>query len=300
MEFPGAGDRHRHRAQEPRADQDKLAPALAKLAVGGSVLPRAHRRRDGADDHRRHGRAAPGDHRRPAAARVQGRGQRRQAAGRLPRDHHQAGGGARASTSGSRAASGMYGHIWLRARDPTSRARASTFKNTIVGGKVPREFVQAAVEKGVAECDAERRARRLPHGGREGASAFDGELPRRRTPTRWRSRSPARMAFKDGLNKAGPGAARADDELRGRHPGGLHGRRDRRLQRPPRQGARGWARAGGVQVINAQVPLAHDVRLRDRRALADPGPGDVHDAVQPLRPRLQGGGRGAGRARWGR
>ena len=40
-----------------------------------------------------HGRAAPRDHRRPDAARVQGRGQRRQAAGRLPRDDPPAGRG---------------------------------------------------------------------------------------------------------------------------------------------------------------------------------------------------------------
>ena len=38
------------------------------------------------DDYRRHGRAAPGDYSRPSAARVQGRGHRRRAAGRLQGD----------------------------------------------------------------------------------------------------------------------------------------------------------------------------------------------------------------------
>ena len=48
---------------------------------------RSHRRGDRPDDHRRHGRAPPGDHRRPDEARVPRRGDRRQAAGGLPRDH---------------------------------------------------------------------------------------------------------------------------------------------------------------------------------------------------------------------
>ena len=57
------------------------------------VVPHLHRRGDGADHHRRHGRAPPRDHRRPPAARVQGRVQRRQARGRVPRGHQQEGQG---------------------------------------------------------------------------------------------------------------------------------------------------------------------------------------------------------------
>ena len=75
----------RHRAQ----DQGRPGQAVdrpAEAGRGGSDLPGAHRRRDRPDDHRRDGRAAPRDHRRPDEARVQGRGQRRPAAGGLPRD----------------------------------------------------------------------------------------------------------------------------------------------------------------------------------------------------------------------
>ena len=84
-------------AIEPKtkADQDKLAIALQKLPGRGSDLPGADGRRDRPDHHRRHGRAAPRDHRRPDEARVQGRGQRRQAAGGVPRDDPQAGRGRR-------------------------------------------------------------------------------------------------------------------------------------------------------------------------------------------------------------
>ena len=77
--------RSSHQAIEPKtkADQDKLGLALDAPRARRPDLPDAHRRRDAADDHRRHGRAAPRDHPRPPEARVQGRGQRRQAAGRL-------------------------------------------------------------------------------------------------------------------------------------------------------------------------------------------------------------------------
>ena len=63
----------RHRAPAPRR--------------GGPDLPRQDGRGVGPDADRRHGRAAPRRARRPHGPRVQGRRQRRQAAGRLPRDH---------------------------------------------------------------------------------------------------------------------------------------------------------------------------------------------------------------------
>ena len=57
--------------------------------------------------------------------------------------------------------------------------------------------------------------------------------------------------------------------------GDLNGRRGKILGMKPRR--------GGVQVIQAQVPLADDVRLLDRPAQPQPGKGDLHHAVQPLR-----------------
>ena len=84
-DLPRAGHRGRHRAQdEGRPGQARhRAPAPGR---GGPDLPRQDRRGDRADPHRGHGRAAPRRPRRPHGARVQGRRQRRQAAGLLPRD----------------------------------------------------------------------------------------------------------------------------------------------------------------------------------------------------------------------
>ena len=75
-------------AIEPKtkAEQDKLGKALAKLAEEDPTFRVRTDEETGQTDHRRHGRAAPRGHRRPPAARVQGRGERRQAAGRVPRD----------------------------------------------------------------------------------------------------------------------------------------------------------------------------------------------------------------------
>ena len=80
--LPGAGDFAGDRAEdEGRPGEARCRPAEAD--VRGPDLPRQDRRADGAGGHRRHGRAAPRDHRRPPEARVRRRGERRQAAGRL-------------------------------------------------------------------------------------------------------------------------------------------------------------------------------------------------------------------------
>ena len=79
-------------AIEPKtkADQDKMGIALQKLAEEDPTFRVHIGRRDGPDDHLRHGRAPPGDHRRPHDARVQGRRERGPPAGGLPRDDPQA------------------------------------------------------------------------------------------------------------------------------------------------------------------------------------------------------------------
>ena len=79
-------------AIEPKtkADQDKLAIALQKLAEEDPTFRVHTDAGDVADDHLRHGRAAPRDHRRPHDARVQGRRERRPSAGRLSRDDPEA------------------------------------------------------------------------------------------------------------------------------------------------------------------------------------------------------------------
>ncbi len=85
LDVPRAGDPRRRRAEDQGRPGQARQGAVRPLR-GGPDLPGPHRRGDRPDGHLRHGRAAPRGARRPDAARVQGRRQRRQAPGRLPRD----------------------------------------------------------------------------------------------------------------------------------------------------------------------------------------------------------------------
>ena len=218
-------------AIEPKtkADQDKLAIALQKLPEEDPDVPGAHRRGDRPDDHRRHGRAAPRDHRRPHEARVQGRGQRRQAAGGLPGDDPEEGRPtSRASSSASRAARASTA-TWSSTSSRPSRAAGFVFEDKIVGGVIPREFIKP-VEAGHPGGAGERRAGRLSDGGRQGDADLR-LLPRRRL-AKWRSRSRARWRSRKRRARRSPVHPRADDGGRSGDPVRLHGRRARRPLQP--------------------------------------------------------------------
>ena len=103
MEFP---DPVISVAVEPKtkADQEKMGIALQRLAKEDPSFRVHTDQESGQTIIAGHGRAAPRDHRRSHEARVQGGGQRRQAAGRLPRDHPRHGRVRRASSCASRAA----------------------------------------------------------------------------------------------------------------------------------------------------------------------------------------------------
>ena len=126
-------------AIEPKtkADEEKLGNVAAAPRRGGPDLPRAHRRGDRADDHRGHGRAAPRDHRRPPAARVQRRRQRRPAAGRLPRDHPQARSRRSRAGSSARPAAAASTATWSSTWSPTHPGDGYEFESKIVGGVDP-------------------------------------------------------------------------------------------------------------------------------------------------------------------
>ena len=84
-DLPGAGDRDRRRAQDQeRPGED--GHGLQRLAAEDPSFRVETDHRERPDDHEGHGRASPRHPRRPAEARVQGRGQHRRAAGGLPRD----------------------------------------------------------------------------------------------------------------------------------------------------------------------------------------------------------------------
>ena len=82
-------------AIEPKtkADQEKMAVALARLADEDPTFKVRTDEDSRPDDHQRHGRAAPRDSCRPHEARAQGGSQRGRAQGGLPRDHPQEGRG---------------------------------------------------------------------------------------------------------------------------------------------------------------------------------------------------------------
>ena len=211
-------------AVEPKtkADQEKMGLALQRLAQEDPSFRVSHRPGIRPDDHLRHGRAAPRNHRRPHEARVQGRGERRQAAGRLPRNHPQPGRAGR------------------QVRAPVGRPRP-------VRPRLARRSSRSERGQGLRVRQRHRRRRGaegIHPGGRQGHQGSDRE--RRASPatrswtsrsrcstartttstrTKWRSRSPARWRFKEGFRKAKPVVARADHEGRGRDARGLLRRR---------------------------------------------------------------------------
>ena len=139
-------------AIEPKTkdDQEKLGIALQKLATEDPSFRVADRQGDRPDDHLRHGRAPPRDHRRSLAARVQSRRQRRQAAGRLSRDDPQegrAGRPIRPADRWSRPVRSRRGSRSSRCR----RAADSSSRTAPRAAPIPKEFVPA-VEKGIREA----------------------------------------------------------------------------------------------------------------------------------------------------
>jgi hypothetical protein len=127
MTFPEPVISRRRSSRRPRPTRTRWARRSPPLRRGPD-LPDAHRPGDGADDHRGDGRAPPGDHRGPHAPRVQGRRQRRPAAGGLPRDDPQGRSRRwRASSSArpvARVSTATWSSTWSRAsRAPGSSSR---------------------------------------------------------------------------------------------------------------------------------------------------------------------------------
>ncbi len=240
-------------AIEPKtkADQDKLGTSLPEAGDGGPVLPGADRSRERADADRRDGRAASGDHRRPAAARVQGRGQRRQAAGGVPGDHHPAGGGAGAVHPAVRGPRAVRRHRASGCR-PTRAGKGFTSENSIVGGKVPKEFVEAAFQ------GAEESMSNGPLAGYPmvdvHVEAIDGSF-HDVDSNEVAFRIAGSMAVREGAPRAGPVLLEpimsievvTPEEFMGDVIGDLNARRGKVVGMEPKSGA---------QHIQGQVPLA--------------------------------------------
>ncbi len=147
---------------------------------------------------------------------------------------------------------GQYGHIWLRLA-PNEPGKGLHFENEIVGGKVPREFITAA-ERGVAES--------MQSGVLAGyplvdirVTAFDGSF-HDVDSSEVAFKIAGSMALRDGAARAGPALLEpvmacevvTPEEFMGDVIGDLNARRGKILGMEPKP--------GGVQVIDAQVPLS--------------------------------------------
>ena len=268
-------------AVEPKskADQDKLGSGLARLVRGGSDLPRHLRRGDGADADRRHGRAAPRDHRRPAQARVQRRRERR-AGRRSPT--------ARRSRSPAEkiqgrfvrqtGGSGQYGDAVINLY-PQEPGAGYEFKDKIVGGKIPKEYIPA-VDAGIQEAMGSGVLAGYPVVDVR-VELIDGSYHEVDSSER-AFKIAGSMAFKEAAQAGEAEAARADDGRRGHDARGLSRRRDgepelparaHRVDEPGRQRA---GRPGDRAAVG-------DVRLLDRHALDVAGPGRLPHGFRPLR-----------------
>ena len=146
---------------------------------------------------------------------------------------------------------GQYGDIWLRL-SPNPPGKGATFQNSIVGGAVPRDFVEAAF-KGVQESMSNGPLAGYPvvdvH-----VEAFDGSF-HDVDSSEVSFKIAGSMAFRDGAARAGPVLLEpvmsievvTPEESMGDVIGDLNARRGKILGMEPKSGA---------QHIQGQVPLA--------------------------------------------
>ncbi len=146
---------------------------------------------------------------------------------------------------------GQYGHVWLEI-EPLGKGAGYEFVNKIKGGVIPAEYIPA-INKGVAEA--------LTSGVMAGypvvdvkVSVFDGSF-HDVDSSEMAFKIAGSMAFKEGAKKANPVLLEpimkvevlVPEDFMGDVIGDLNSRRGRIINLESR---------GGIQVINAEVPLA--------------------------------------------
>ena len=241
-------------AIEPKskADQEKLGQALGRLVQEDPTFRVDDRPGDGPDRHQGHGRAPSRDQGRHPEAHLQGRRQRRRAAGRLSRD---------ARPQAPRSTTPTRSRPAARASSPASSWCSSrvkpgsgySFDSKVVGGSVPKEFIPG-VEKGLEASRETGVLAGFPvidftvklidgayHDVDSSVLAFE---------------IAARAAFKEGLAKAQCKLLEpimkvevvTPEDYMGDCIGDLNSRRGQ---------IQGMEARGNAQVINAMVPLAN-------------------------------------------
>ncbi len=277
-------------AIEPKtkSDQEKLGVGLQKLMAEDPTFQRADRPADRPGHHRRHGRAAPRDHRRPPEARVQRRGDGRQAAGRLQGN---------ADAPGRRRnevleADGRPRPVRPR-EDPSvsraSRAPATSSRTRPTGGSIPKEYIKP-IDMGIKEA--------LTRGVLAGypiddvrIELYDGSY-HEVDSSEMAFKIAGSMAFQDAAKKAKPvllePVMRVEVVVPKEHMGDVMGNLSSRRGQIQSQEDR-----GGTQIIQARVPLsemfgyATDLRSRTQGRATysmhfdryEPAPSNVSEEV---------------------
>ena len=129
---------------------------------------------------------------------------------------------------------GQYGHVWLKL-EPNEAGKGYEFVDAIKGGVVPREYIPA-VQKGVADATTNGVLAGYPVVDVK-VTLFDGSFHEVDSSEN-AFKMAGSIAFKDGMRKANPDPARADDGGRGRDARGLHGKRGGRPVVAPRHDPR--------------------------------------------------------------
>ena len=147
---------------------------------------------------------------------------------------------------------GQYGHVWLKI-EPLDRGAGYEFKNEVVGGTIPREYIPA-IEKGMNEA--------LTSGILVGSpvvdcrvTVYDGSY-HDVDSSEIAFKMATKMAFKEGMSQASPVLlepimkveVNTPDEYMGDVMGDLNSRRGRIL---------GMETKGAAQVIKSEVPLGN-------------------------------------------
>jgi elongation factor G len=147
---------------------------------------------------------------------------------------------------------GQYGHVWLKL-EPRQPGEGFEFRNEIVGGSVPKEFVPA-VQKGIEEALQNGVVAGYPMVD-IGVAIFDGSY-HDVDSSEMAFKIAGSMGFKEGARNAKPILLEPimevevifPEEFMGAVVGDLNSRRGRVLGIEPRS---------GVQVMRGQVPLAN-------------------------------------------
>ena len=167
-----------------------------------------------------------------------------------------------------------------RTSSPADRARAIVFENATVGGAIPHEYVPRSRRACARRCA--RRARRLPADRRRACSSIGGSYHEVDSSEK-AFEIAGSMGVQAAAREAGPVLLEPVMEVEVVTPDEYMGDVIGEPVRAPRPRRRHGGARHRRRRSRAEVPLATHVRLLDRRAVDDPGPRDLHDAVFALR-----------------